>query len=60
VTATPVASLNLGKPNVVNGEVSVDISSLVAPLPPGSYYAIVVATGPGGSTPSNPSGVFSR
>jgi len=60
VTASSIASLSLGKPDTVSGEVSVDISSLVEPLPAGSYYAIVVATGPGGSTRSSPSGVFSR
>jgi len=60
VTATPVATRNLGKPAIVNGEISVDISTLVNPLPSGSYYAVVVATGPGGSTPSAPSAVFSK
>ena len=60
VTASPVATRNLGKPAIVAGEISVDISTLVDPLPAGSYYAIVVSTGPGGSTPSSPSGVFSK
>ena len=60
VTASPLASRNLGKPAVVGGEISVDISTLVNPLPAGSYYAVVVSTGPGGSTPSRPSAVFSK
>jgi regulation of enolase protein 1 (concanavalin A-like superfamily)/uncharacterized protein (DUF2141 family) len=60
VTAVPVATRNLGKPAVVGGEISVDISTLVNPLPAGSYYAVVVSTGPGGSTPSTPSAVFSK
>jgi regulation of enolase protein 1 (concanavalin A-like superfamily) len=60
VTASPVATRNLGKPAVVGGEISVDISTLVDPLPAGSYYAVVVSTGPGVSTPSNPSAVFSK
>jgi regulation of enolase protein 1 (concanavalin A-like superfamily) len=60
VTSTPAATRNLGKPAVVNGEISVDISTLVNPLPAGTYYAVVVATGPGGSTPSAPSGMFSK
>jgi hypothetical protein len=38
----------------------VDISTLVDPLPAGSYNAVVVSTGPGGSTPSSPSPVFSK
>jgi hypothetical protein len=59
-TDSPVASRNLGKPVVVGGEISVDISTLVDPLPGGFYYAVVVSTGPGGSTPSSPSAVFSK
>ena len=57
-TATPVASKSLGKPAVVSGEISVDISAIVDPLAAGSYYAVVVTTGPGGSTPSSPSAAF--
>jgi regulation of enolase protein 1 (concanavalin A-like superfamily) len=60
VTVSPVATRNLGKPAVVSGEISVDISTLVDPLSAGSYYAIVVTTGPGGSTPSSPSAAFSK
>jgi regulation of enolase protein 1 (concanavalin A-like superfamily) len=60
VTASPVATRSLGKPAVVSGEISVDISTLVDPLPTGSYYAVVVAAGPGGSTPSGKSAVFSK
>jgi regulation of enolase protein 1 (concanavalin A-like superfamily) len=58
LSATPVASRDLGKPTPVNGEISVDITSLVDPLSPGSYYAVIVAKGPGGSTGSNPSSGF--
>jgi hypothetical protein len=53
-----VATNNLGKPAVVGGEISVDITTLVNPLPSGSYYAVVIAIGPGGSTPGSPSPVF--
>jgi hypothetical protein len=60
VTSTPAATRNLGKPAVVSGEISVDISTLVNPLPAGSYYAVVVSTGPGGSTPSAPSAAFAK
>ena len=59
-SATPIASRDLGKPTPVNGEISVDITSLVDPLAAGSYYAVVVTTGPGGSTNSSPSNSFTR
>ncbi len=58
--AAPVAASDLGKPPVAGGEISVDISTLVDPLPAGSYYVLVVSTGPGGSTPSAPSPAFSK
>jgi hypothetical protein len=60
VSATPAATGNLGKPTVVGGEISVDISSLVDPLASGSYYAVVTAVGPGGSSSSSPSATFSK
>ena len=60
VTASPVATRNLGKPAVVSGEITVDISTLVNPLPAGSYYAVVRATGPGGTTPSAKSANFTK
>jgi len=60
VSAAPVASRSLGKPAVVSGEVSVDISTLVDPLAAGSYYAVIVTIGPGGSTTSSPSGTFAK
>ena len=59
-TASPVASKALGKPAVVSGEISADISTIVDPLPAGSYYAVIVSTGPGGSTPSAPSSTFAK
>ena len=55
-----VATGNLGKPAVVSGEISVDITALVSPLPAGSYYVVVTAIGPGGSTPGSPSPVFTK
>jgi hypothetical protein len=60
VTASPVATRNLGKPTPSDGEITVDISTLVNPLPSGSYYAVVRALGPGGTTPSQPSANFSK
>ena len=57
-TGTPVATTSLGKPAVVNNDISVNISSSVDPLPAGSYYAVVSATNLGGSTPSVQSASF--
>jgi regulation of enolase protein 1 (concanavalin A-like superfamily) len=59
-TSAPIATMNLGKPAVVSGEISADISTIVDPLPAGGYYAVVVSTGPGGSTPSAPSATFTK
>ena len=60
VTATPVATKDLGKPAPVNNEITVDISDIVDPLSAGSYYAVVTAIGAGGSSQSTPSGSFTR
>ena len=60
VTATPVASRNVGKPAPVNNEITVDISDIVNPLAAGSYYAVVTAIGAGGSAASTPSATFMR
>jgi regulation of enolase protein 1 (concanavalin A-like superfamily) len=60
VTSTPVASKNLGKPSLVNNEISVSISDIVNPLPSGTYYAVVTAVGSGGSASSSPSASFTK
>jgi regulation of enolase protein 1 (concanavalin A-like superfamily) len=60
ITASPVATRDLGKPTPVSGEISVNISTLVDPLPAGSYYAVVRASGPGGTTASAPSATFTK
>ena len=60
VTATPLATKNLGKPTPVNNEISADISDIMVPLPSGSYYAVVQAFGPGGSSMSTPSASFAK
>jgi regulation of enolase protein 1 (concanavalin A-like superfamily) len=60
VTASPVATLDIGKPTPVNGDITVDLSSLVSPLPSGSYYVVVRATGPGGTSASLPSPTFTK
>ena len=60
MSAPPSATLGIGKPAVVSGDIVVDITALLTPLPSGNYYAIVVSSGPGGSTPSAASAVISR
>jgi regulation of enolase protein 1 (concanavalin A-like superfamily) len=60
VTASPVATRDLGKPAPVGGDITVDISTLVNPLPAGTYKAVVRASGPGGTTASAPSPTFSK
>ena len=60
VTATPVATKNLGKPSPVNGEISASVTDIVNPLPSGSYYAVVTAIGSGGSAQSTPSPPFTK
>lgn len=60
VTVAPVATKDVGKPSPVNGEITVDISDIVNPLPAGSYYAVVTAIGPGGSGVSSPSAAFTK
>jgi hypothetical protein len=60
LTVAPVASKSLGKPSPVNNEITADISDIVNPLAAGSYYAVVVAVGPGGSGASSPSATFTK
>ena len=60
VTASPVATRDLGKPAPVAGDITVDISTLVNPLPAGTYKAVVRASGPGGTAASTPSGTFTK
>jgi hypothetical protein len=59
-TATPVRSQNLGKPSIVNGEISVNVAATSSSLPAGTYFATVTAIGPGGSTRSAPSNTFTK
>jgi hypothetical protein len=59
-SASPVGSQNLGKPSIVNGEMSANIASLINSLPSGSYFATVTAIGPGGSTRSAASNTFTK
>jgi predicted phage tail protein len=59
-TAVPVRTQNLGKPAPVNGDITVDIASLVQGLPAGSYFLTVTAVGSAGSTRSTASPTFQR
>ncbi|HXE81270.1 MAG TPA: hypothetical protein VNK41_10995, partial [Vicinamibacterales bacterium] len=59
-TATPVRSVNIGKPSPVNGQVVLDISSTLQALPAGTYFATVTAVGSGGSSRSAASNTFTR
>ena len=58
--ANAVATLDAGKPALVNGECQADVRQIVAALAPGSYVATVTAMGPGGSARSLPSPAFAR
>ena len=58
--SNPVATSDLGKPAISNGECRADISSTVLGLSPGAYIATVTAMGSGGSTQSTPSPQFTR
>jgi hypothetical protein len=58
-TATPIRSQNLGKPAVVNGEITADVTATINALAPGNYQATVAAVGSGGSSRSAPA-TFSR
>jgi hypothetical protein len=52
-TATPVASVNLGKPTPAsNGDITVNESTFFTALAPGTYQATVSAIGSGGQSRS--------
>jgi Big-like domain-containing protein len=55
-----VATRDLGKPAITNGEITVDVSSTILSLAPGTYIATVTAVGSDGSAQSAPSPAFSR
>jgi chitinase len=58
--ANPVATRDLGKPSVSNGECRVDIASTILGLAPGTYVATVTAFGDGGGSQSSASPQFRR
>jgi hypothetical protein len=59
-TAIPVGSQPIGKPPLVNGDMVVDITTLIAALPSGTYFSTVTAVGPGGITRSQASNTFAK
>jgi hypothetical protein len=58
--ANPVATQDMGRPSITNGECSVDVSGTILALAPGAYIATVTAVGSGGSSQSAPSPQFIR
>jgi hypothetical protein len=58
-TATPVASQNLGKPEVINGECTAEVTATINGLSPGNYQMTIAAVGVGGWTRSAPA-AFTR
>jgi len=58
--SNPVATQDLGKPAIVNGEIRADVTSTILALAPGDYVATVTAIGSGGSAQSAPSPQFTR
>ena len=53
-----VAQQSLGKPPVVGGEISVDVSAVLRTLPAGSYIGLVKAVNVYGSSPGAASAAF--
>jgi hypothetical protein len=59
-TATPIATRNLGKPAVVNGDCTADVTSTINGLAAGNYQATVAAVGSGGTSTRSAPAAFSR
>ena len=60
VGGTPVVVQDLGKPATDGSDIVIDVSTTIATLPAGSYYAVVTAYGPEGAAASAPSPIFSK
>ena len=60
LTDLPAGVLDVGKPQVTNGEIQVNIASTVSLLPSGSYYVVVTAVGTGGVSSGALSSMFSK
>ena len=60
-STSAIRTQNLGKPAPdVNGDITVDISTIVQGLPAGTYFITVTAIGSAGSAQSAPSPTFTR
>jgi hypothetical protein len=59
-TDAPIATQELGKPAVVDGECESDVAQTIVALTPGSYFGTVTAIGPDGQATSAPSPAFTR
>lgn len=57
--SNPITSVNLGLPQIVNGEARADVTAAVSALSPGNYFATVTAVGFVGEATSTPSPAFS-
>jgi hypothetical protein len=55
-----IASQNLGKPTMINGQCQANVSTTIQSLQPGTYVGMVTAYGPSGSASSQPSLPFVR
>lgn len=53
-TSAPVASQDLGKPGMVNGEITADVGATLQSLPRGQYVVTVTAVGAAGTNASEP------
>jgi hypothetical protein len=53
-TATPIVSRSLGKPAMVNGECTADVTATLGALAPGTYQVTVAAVGAGSKQRSAP------
>ncbi len=58
--SNPVASHDIGKPAIVNGEIRADLRQTITALSPGAYISTITAIGSGGSTRSAASPQFTR
>jgi hypothetical protein len=59
-TSAPLRTQDLGKPAIVNNEITASVSTTVQALAPGNYVAAVRAVGSSGSSCSTASGTFTR
>jgi len=60
ITDRPVVSTNIGKPPVSDGAVTINIDSTMDLAPGGTYYVVLRAVGPGGSSTDTVSALFSK